>query len=179
MPDRDAPLQIETHSAEQTMAVGRAVGACCVAGDVIALEGELGAGKTQFVRGLAEGMNLDPRQVSSPTFVMVQEYDHKAPTASASVAELTRDDEPILIHIDAYRLRSAEDRDSIGWEGDGSSMREGAVVAIEWASLMRDALPDDHLDIHIEHEPSGRRITLSAGGAWAARMDLLAETVTQ
>ena len=71
-------LRIDSADADATVALGRAVGSCCVAGDVVALEGELGAGKTQFARGLAEGLGLDPLQVSSPTFVIMQEYVHKA-----------------------------------------------------------------------------------------------------
>ncbi len=173
MADHATPLRIETRSAEETTAVGRVVGACCMAGDVIALEGELGAGKTQFVRGLAEGLRLDARQVSSPTFVMVQEYDVPAHTP----AKHADDGETVLIHIDAYRLRSADDRASIGWEGDGASMREGAVVAIEWASLMGEALPADRLDIRIEHEPEGRAITLLAQGRWRARIAQVRRTI--
>jgi tRNA threonylcarbamoyladenosine biosynthesis protein TsaE len=144
-----------------------------VVGDVIALEGELGAGKTQFVRGLAEGLGLDARQVSSPTFVMVQEYDVPA----HAPAEHADNGETVLIHIDAYRLRSADDRASIGWEGDGGSMREGAVVAIEWASLMGEALPSDRLDVRIEHEPEGRLIALLAQGQWRARMQKVADAI--
>ena len=67
-------LTIQTTSVEQTVQLGEAIGKCCKPGDIIALQGELGAGKTQLVRGLAQGMGLNPRQVSSPTFVMVQEY---------------------------------------------------------------------------------------------------------
>lgn len=164
-------LRIESADAEQTVAIGRAVGGCCVAGDVIAMEGELGAGKTQFVRGLAEGLGLDPRQVSSPTFVIMQEYVHKAADGIGGFVEA-------LIHIDAYRLRSAEDLASVGWEGDGASLREGAVLAIEWASLLGDALPSDRLDVRIEHEPEGRAVLLTAHGGWRSRVGRLQDALS-
>ena len=168
-------LRIDSADADATVALGRAVGSCCVAEDVVALEGELGAGKTQFARGLAEGLGLDPRQVSSPTFVIMQEYT----PGSAAVGKVSAAGVEALIHIDAYRLRSAEDLASIGWEGDGASLREGAVLAIEWASLLGDALPADRLDIRIEHEPEGRAVFLVAHGAWRARMPQVRATLGQ
>ncbi|XAL99990.1 tRNA (adenosine(37)-N6)-threonylcarbamoyltransferase complex ATPase subunit type 1 TsaE [Phycisphaeraceae bacterium D3-23] len=172
MADVGEPLELESVNAEGTMRIGRAIGACCVAGDIIALDGELGAGKTQFVRGLAQGLGLDPRQVSSPTFVIVQEYDQPAPGSDTESAI------EALIHIDAYRLRSAEDLESIGWEGDGSAMREGAVVAIEWASLLGSALPADRLAVRIEHEPSDcRHLSLIAQGRWRARIAQVREAL--
>lgn len=167
MADTGDVLELYTANAEATMGIGRALGACCVVGDVVALDGELGAGKTQFVRGLAEGLGFDPRQVSSPTFVIVQEYDRRNP----SDRDRAGDAAEVLVHIDAYRLRSAEDLASIGWEGDGGSMREGAIVAIEWASLMGSGLPADHLSVRIEHEHGdGRRLSLIAHGRWVPRM---------
>ncbi|MFI4861500.1 MAG: tRNA (adenosine(37)-N6)-threonylcarbamoyltransferase complex ATPase subunit type 1 TsaE [Phycisphaerales bacterium JB063] len=164
MTDIGEALQLDSADADATMRIGCAIGRCCVAGDVIALDGELGAGKTQFVRGLAEGLGLDPRAVSSPTFVIVQEYD------TAGAGGVLVGGVEALIHIDAYRLRSAEDLASVGWEGDGSAMREGTVVAIEWASLLGEALPDDHLAVRIEHEPVGRSLGLIARGRWVLRM---------
>lgn len=111
---------------EGTVALGRAVGRLLRAGDVVALEGELGAGKTRFVRGVCEGMGLDPSQVSSPTFVLVNEYAERAAGAARSA------DVVPLRHVDAYRLHGgAEELESIGWDRvvDGS-----AAVVIEWAS---------------------------------------------
>ena len=178
-------LRIDSADADATVALGRAVGSCCVAGDVVALEGELGAGKTQFARGLAEGLGLDPLQVSSPTFVIMQEYVHKAADGiggdRGQPGGVTADDirgiVEALIHIDAYRLRSAEDLASVGWEGDGASLREGAVLAIEWASLLGEALPSDRLTVRIEHEMAGRSVCLVGHGAWRARMARLREVL--
>ena len=163
----DHDIAINTTSAEETVRVGAALGRCCAAGDIVALQGELGAGKTQLVRGLAEGLGLEPRHVSSPTFVLMQEYE------SAD----DRDDHPTLVHIDAYRIKSEEDLTSIGWLGRGEEMRENAVVAIEWAALIEPALGDDVLWINITHEPFGRCVVLSARGAWQAKISLLTKAL--
>eukprot|EP00752_Nemacystus_decipiens_P016090 g14386.t1 len=142
------------------------VGEHCVAGDLIALQGELGAGKTQLVRGLAQGLGLSPRLVSSPTFVMVQEYEPPPEDSARGGKTMV----PVLVHIDAYRIHSPDELESIGWSGHGDELREGAVVAIEWAKLIRPALGEDLLWVEIEHCPSGRQITLTASGAWRDKM---------
>ena len=159
-------ITIRTHSTGQTVQVGEAIGSCCSAGDLVALQGELGAGKTQLVRGLASGLGLNPRQVSSPTFVMVQEYE----PAEGS-------DRPVLVHIDAYRISSPEELESIGWIGRGEELRDNAVVAIEWARLIRPAIGEDLLWVEVEHAPEGRRILCSAMGAWQDKMKLLSQSL--
>ena len=158
-------ITIETGTTDQTISVGRAIGLQCRAGYVIALQGELGAGKTQLVRGIAQGMGLNPRRVSSPTFVMVQEYE-PAPEA----------DTPVLVHIDAYRISTPDELETIGWAGHGEELRDNAVVAIEWARLIRPALGEDLLWVDIEHKPGGRRILLSAQGGWGTKMQSLSES---
>lgn len=157
-------ITIDTQTTEQTVALGEALGRCCHAGDIVALQGELGAGKTQLVRGLAKGMGLNPRQVSSPTFVMVQEYDSEKGDSPHSL---------ILVHIDAYRISSPDELESIGWSGNGEELRDCAVVAIEWAKLIRPALGDDLLWIEIKHTQAGRRISLSAEGDWQDKMHMI------
>ena len=106
-----------THSEDETAAVARAMAAGLRAGDVLLLSGNLGAGKTAFVRGLAEGLGIDPREVSSPTFTLVHEY---------------RSGRLPLVHVDLYRLDRAE-LDEIGLDPDLAA--EG-VVAIEWAERL-------------------------------------------
>ena len=160
-------IHIQTTSAEQTMQVGELIGRCCAAGDIIALQGELGAGKTQLVRGLAQGLGLNPRSVSSPTFVMVQEYE---PTDDGA-------DTPVLVHIDAYRITSPDELESIGWTGTGEELREGAVVAIEWAKLIRPALGEDLLWVEIEHTPGGRRVMLWAEGNCQDKMQTIKQSL--
>ncbi len=133
-----------------TIALGRALGRLLRAGDVVALEGELGAGKTRFVRGVCEGMGLDPAQVSSPTFVFVNEYEGREAGSGAAA----------LRHVDAYRLRGgAEELESIGWDRvvDGS-----AVVVIEWAS---------RLGAGLDAEPALARVRIESGDSGAATGD--------
>lgn len=115
-------------------------------GDVVALRGELGAGKTTFVRGLARGLGIDPRQVSSPTFTLVQEYTPEQGGIG-------------LVHIDAYRLDSDSDLESIGWE----DLFDGArVVAIEWPERLLDDVMPTAIEITIRHAPiNGRVISVS------------------
>lgn len=158
-------LHIDSDSPERTQAVGAAVGRLAKAGDVIALVGELGAGKTQFVRGLAAGLGIDPRVVSSPTFVLVQEYEPEAGEG------------PVLVHIDAYRLSGADDLASIGWEREGEELRRGAVVAVEWADLVAAGLGESRLDVTLGHAGRGRWLSLSPHGDWRPRMKALRDAV--
>ena len=125
-----------TSSEEETAAVGARVAGKLKSGDVVLLYGDLGAGKTAFVRGLAEGLGADPGDVSSPTFTLVQEYHGRV----------------MLYHVDLYRLEGSEIND-LGLEelivGDG-------VVAIEWAERWTER-PDDVIEVRIEDLGEERR----------------------
>ena len=122
----------QTHSAEETVALGRRLAARLGRGDLVALEGELGAGKTVLVRGLAEGLGVaDSRDVSSPTYVLVQEYAGRAP----------------IFHIDLYRL--AEPKGQLADLGLEEMLQAG-VVLIEWAGKAEDDLPRPFWRIQIE-----------------------------
>lgn len=110
------PLTVITQSEDETTAAGRSLATRLRAGDVVLLYGNLGAGKTAFVRGLAEGLGIDPQEVSSPTFTIVQHYGGgRVP----------------LLHVDLYRLEPKE-VDDLGLEELG----EDSVVAIEWAERL-------------------------------------------
>ena len=148
---------VESNSVEQTMAVGQAIARAAQPGDIIALDGELGAGKTQLVRGMATALDIDPYQVASPTFVISHEYEPEDESL------------PVLVHVDAYRLTGPGDLDTIGWGEDGHELRDGAIVAIEWAERVADGLGDDLLNVHIEHTDIGRRLTLTPQGPWQQR----------
>ncbi len=161
MTDGQAIIEIESHSVEQTMAIGKAVAEQAQPGDLVALIGELGAGKTQFVRGMAMGLNIDPSRVSSPTFVFLQEYDS------------TDADAPVLAHVDAYRLSGSDDLATIGWEGDGEELRSGAILVVEWADRIPDALGNDYLEVRITHDGDGRTLTFRSFGKWDAHMQEL------
>jgi tRNA threonylcarbamoyladenosine biosynthesis protein TsaE len=128
-------------SESDTIAAGRELGRTLALGTTVLLYGELGAGKTAFVRGLAEGLRLDPEQVSSPTFTIVQEYRG---------AHIT------LQHVDLYRLNPTEVAD-IALEDlqDGS-----AVVAIEWAERLPYTPAPPVIKVRLEHVSEGRRITI-------------------
>ncbi|WP_200761103.1 tRNA (adenosine(37)-N6)-threonylcarbamoyltransferase complex ATPase subunit type 1 TsaE [Poriferisphaera corsica] len=154
----DNTITLQSDTLDDTIAIGQAIGQHAIDLDIIALVGDLGAGKTQFVRGLATGMNLYPHAVSSPTFVIMHEYD-------------TEEGAPlVLVHIDAYRLETKDDLASIGWTGDGHDFRSGAVVAIEWANLIDWALDEHTLLVDIAHQDPGRKITFTPGKHWAKRL---------
>ena len=125
-----------TDSEEATSAAGERFAARLKAGDVVLLHGDLGAGKTAFVRGLAKGLGASPDDVSSPTFTLIQEYR----------GSLT------LQHVDLYRLKPSE------IEGLGlDELTDGnAVVAIEWAERW-SAAPPDSWAVRLQHEGDDRR----------------------
>jgi len=169
MSQSESSIQLVSHSVQQTVAIASTVGGFTRAGDLIGLIGELGAGKTQFVRGLAQGMGIASRKVSSPTFVFLQEY----------YADEDDPDTRVLAHIDAYRLEGGADLPSIGWEGHGEELRDGAVLAVEWADRISDAMGSDWLKVSLEHADAGRIITLSPQGQWHDRMADLQQHLDQ
>ena len=111
-------LRRKLHGAGETEALGRALGAELRPGDLLALRGELGAGKTTLVRGVAAGMGIDPEQVRSPTFVLHQVYSR---------------DGAMLHHLDAYRLGAGAD---LRHEVDLDGLLEQGVVVVEWAEFV-------------------------------------------
>ena len=134
-------MEILTHSPEETESVGAALAKILPAGAVIAYEGDLGAGKTAFTRGLARGLGY-AEPVTSPTYTIVNEYlGGRLP----------------LFHFDMYRLASADDLWDIGWE---DYLERGGICAVEWSENVREALEDPVL-VRIEKlGEDARRITL-------------------
>lgn len=134
----------ETKSVPGTLALGRKLARRLKAGDCVALTGGLGAGKTALVRGIAEGLGLaDRRLVSSPTFVLVQEYPTTVP----------------MYHLDLYRLTAPdEELEALGFE----EMLSDGVVLMEWGERARHALPHNHWKITIEITgPRSRRFSIA------------------
>ena len=139
-------LDLVSHSSVHTERLGERLGKAARAGDVLALWGELGAGKTVLARGVAAGLGIDPEEVTSPTFVILHEH---------AAGRLP------LFHLDLYRLSHA-DLGSTGWE---EAVEGGGVTVIEWPDRAGDDLPTDRLDVRLEHiAESKRRVVLEATG---------------
>ena len=140
-------IELSVDRPEDMRALGEGVGSLLDAGDVVSLTGDLGAGKTQFVRGLVRGLGGNPRSVSSPTFVLLNVYD----TGRLSV-----------YHLDAYRVGGAEDFETIGFT---ELLDQGGVVIVEWPERVAELLPPGA--IHVRIEPTGqmsRRIDIHTPG---------------
>ena len=139
-------ITIDLSSEAETQQLGRALGVVALPGLVVALIGNLGAGKTRFVQAAAEGLDIPREAVNSPTFVLIHEYEGRLP----------------VYHFDTYRLGDIDEFLELGADeymsGDG-------VCFIEWADRMEEVLPRDRLTI--EFEITGeltRRLRLAAGG---------------
>ena len=125
-----SPELVTTTSEEETFALGKTLAETLQPGTFVLLHGDLGAGKTAFVRGMASGLGANPDDVSSPTFVLIQHYKGRVP----------------LTHVDLYRLDSAAAVDDLGLE----EMASGGVVAIEWAERLPQS-PDGAVTVKIDH----------------------------
>ena len=123
---------ISTGSPEQTREIGRAIGEKSLAGDILLLTGELGAGKTCFIQGLAEGLGV-PGYVRSPTFVLTHQYSGR----------LT------LFHLDLYRIDGPLEAWSLGLE---EQLFGGGVCAVEWADRAPELFPDSCLWVHLDYQ---------------------------
>jgi tRNA threonylcarbamoyladenosine biosynthesis protein TsaE len=126
-------MVLQTKSTSETVRIGKSIGSLLRPGDVVALVGELGAGKTQCIKGLAAGTGVGkPTYVSSPSFTLINEYPGRAP----------------FYHIDLFRLKSEKEAEELGLDeyflGDG-------VTAIEWADKIPSLLPTEILWIHIHY----------------------------
>jgi tRNA threonylcarbamoyladenosine biosynthesis protein TsaE len=147
-------LRFRSPSPDATRAAGRLLaGVVGEHGAVIALIGPLGAGKTLFVKGLAQGLGLDPASVASPTFVIASEYP---------ASEGRR-----LAHVDLYRLRSQAELEAAGFL---DLLAPGTLVAVEWGDRLPGALPEDRLEVMISRGAGGdgRLFAVSALGPLAA-----------
>jgi tRNA threonylcarbamoyladenosine biosynthesis protein TsaE len=134
-----AARTITTQSEEETAAIGREVASTLSAGDVLLLYGDLGAGKTAFVRGLAEGLGIRRDEVSSPTFTLIQEY---------------RGGRLPLFHVDLYRIEDPREFDELGLD----EIAEDGVLAIEWAEKLPARLkPSGYLNVGITHGDGNQR----------------------
>ena len=128
-----------SHSANETEDIGYELGSRLKSGDVVAMFGEMGAGKTAFVRGLARGMDFNG-EVSSPTFALVHEYPARQ----------------MLYHFDMYRITTWDDLYSTGFF---DYLESGGVLVIEWSENIENALPDNSIRVEIsKNENENERI---------------------
>ncbi len=128
--------QIQTYTEEETKRLANKLSILLRPGDVITLEGDLGAGKTTFTKGLGTGLGIR-RTINSPTFTIVKEYEGEVP----------------LYHMDVYRLENSEE--DIGFDeyfnGDG-------ITVVEWANFIEEFLPEERLNIHIKRIDEYKRL---------------------
>jgi tRNA threonylcarbamoyladenosine biosynthesis protein TsaE len=133
---------LETRTEADTQAAGRRLGESLAPGTAVLLYGDLGAGKTAFVRGLAEGLGIDPDAVSSPTFTIVQEY---------------RGPHLTLQHVDLYRLSPVD----VAELGLDDLAAPDTVIAIEWAERLPRPPPPPVVSVRLAHTADGRTIHIS------------------
>jgi len=146
------PLIVDSHSEAETDRLGDGLARALEPGLVVALVGNLGAGKTRLVKGVAWGVGIEPGEVTSPTFVLVQEYEGLWP----------------LYHFDTYRLAHPEAFADLGIDEYFSG---AGVCFVEWADRVANLLPADHLRIEIETTGAhSRRFRLQSHGPRSARV---------
>lgn len=139
--------EVLSRSPEETRRLGVRFAGRLQPGDVLALTGEIGAGKTVFVQGLAEGLGVDSGSVASPSFVLVREYAGRIP----------------LYHVDLYRLDRLPEVHLLGLE---EYYEAGGVTVVEWGTRIPEALPPDYLEIRFEFiDPQTRKLEWLAHGA--------------
>lgn len=146
-------LVLQTRSAEETRSLSEGIAPLLVPGDVLVLAGDLGAGKTTFVQGLAKGLGIVER-VTSPTFILMKEYPGgRFP----------------LMHLDVYRLGRIQEVIDLGID---EYLDPSYVVAVEWGDRVEPLLPQEHLTVELTHDGADTRtITLTARGArWESRL---------
>ena len=132
-------LPAETASPRATQALGARLGARLVAGDVVALTGGLGAGKTHLAKGIAQALGADPLAVTSPTFTIVHEHDTG---------------EVLVLHLDLYRIESRTEADRLGL---GELLSADAVAVVEWPENAYGLLPAETLWLRLTPLPADRR----------------------
>lgn len=154
------PLTLRSGSPDATRALGAALATALRAGDVVVLAGELGAGKTCLVQGLAAELGATER-VTSPTFLLARRLDSSPP----------------IVHADAWRLDRVGDLLDLGDE----LLDDDVVTVLEWGDAVAEVLPTDRLELDLVvdgHEADApRAITITGRGAWAARLDAVADAL--
>ena len=133
-----AAVEFTSGSSEETQAFGQRLGRALRSGDVVALYGELGSGKTTLIQGIAKGLGRAPETIKSPTFVLMREYPGEVP----------------LVHVDGYRLKGPP---AVAWLDVELILSSYTITVIEWAERFAGLLPDDHVQVHLSHVSANRR----------------------
>ena len=142
------------NSVEETWELAKKLAAELKPGDVVCLEGDLGAGKTTFTQGLAAALGV-PGRVNSPTFCIVQEH-RASPTTPNSQLSTLNSQLLFLVHMDLYRLHGEDDVIAIGWE---DYLAQGAILVVEWPDRAGTLIPSDARHViftHLDGEESRR-----------------------
>lgn len=145
-------FELLAKSVEETQRFGERLGALLKPGDVVAMIGELGSGKTTLIQGLAKGLGIDPAKVKSPTFIVLREYAGRVG----------------LIHIDGYRV---EDASSVVWLDLEWVFSPSKVTVIEWADRLAGCLPEERFELRLAHKTTNQRaITVIPHGSRATQL---------
>ena len=154
-------LAVRTRSSAETFSLAARVGTILRPGDVVALSGDLGAGKTLFAKGIARALGID-EEVVSPTFTLVREYEGPVP----------------LVHVDVYRLDRLQELHDVGFD---ELVGGRSVMVVEWGERVSALLPVERLDISLApgDDDDDRLVTFTpAGRSWSVRCDALAAIVS-
>ncbi len=140
-------FSVITSSPEQTERIGELLGSLLGPGDVVCLYGDLGAGKTSLTLGIAVGLEVRERYITSPTFIFVNEYEGRAP----------------FYHIDLYRVKDPSELEGLGFD---EYIDSDGVTVIEWAERAEDELPEERLSVYLSYvSENSRDIGFLAEGA--------------
>jgi tRNA threonylcarbamoyladenosine biosynthesis protein TsaE len=155
----EGSFSVITRSPDETRIVGASLAAVILPGDVVSLSGDLGAGKTVFVQGLAASLGVMER-VTSPTFTIHQQYEGRF----------------TLSHMDVYRLDSFQEVLDLGME----ELMENSILVIEWGNAIAPLLPRRRLEVNLRTVDDGtREVTLKPGsGDWARKLETVERTVS-
>ena len=161
----ETPIRVELADEAATAALAARVAARARPGDVFALSGPLGSGKTVFARAFINARAATPQEVPSPTFTLVQGY------------EFPNDEGAIPVyHFDLFRIKDADETAELGMD----DAFVGGISLIEWPDRLGDRLPADRLEVSLDQGPSpdSRRVSLAGHGSWKARLETLSPEVT-
>ena len=152
-------IRCRSSSVEDTRAIAAELATALRPGDVIALSGDLGAGKTSFVQGAASALGVQER-VTSPTFILMREYKGTVP----------------VVHLDVYRLSNLQELTDLGYE---EFLAPTSIVFIEWGDAIGPLLPNEYLEVELHgYTDDGRTIDLHAHGpAWNGRLAAVNESL--